>query len=332
MKGVGDMRKLIVMSVGAVLVSGIAYGGAINKAEVGSSAKWVVHLDVDRFLNSKIGKLVADETANEDLKKGLDALRATIHFDPLKDIKSVTLYGDNFLPDSGIAVVKGSPSAEALNAFEKLIVLSKTHEQVSYGSHAIHKWVDCKKQKPSALCFYAPGVTVLGGNVDKLKEAMDVLDGKKGCMKDNMPEGEGFLLISARKDNGSASALKAEADEKNPARAAVFQNAQWLTAVVGEAGEKFGLELKLGANSAESAAQIQFMALGMTSFLMLNQGENQVVADIVKAISVTVDNSIVGVRFSYPSEPLFEFLKDLKSRKKNTPIQQGQENAGDGAT
>jgi hypothetical protein len=304
------MRKRISVCVSVMLVSGVVFGGSFNKGDVSSSAKWAVHFDMEKFMASKIGRLVTDEASNEELKKGLDVLRATMHFDPLKDVKSVTLYGDRYQKEGGVAVVKGNANTETVNNLEKVIVASKTHEQESYGSRVIHKWIDEKNQKPGVLCFYAPGVTVVGGEVTKVKMAMDVLDGKGNGLKDDavlkIPGNTGFLIVSARKD---------EDKNNNPAKAAVLQNAEWLTIVAGDMGDNVNLELNLGANSQESAQQIEQIVRGMIAFMTLSKEQDQGVADLAKAISVNVDNSAVGVKLSYSAEQLYKFIKSHKGPK-----------------
>ncbi|MDD4870493.1 MAG: hypothetical protein PHR77_08020 [Kiritimatiellae bacterium] len=322
------MRKCIIVCIGTVLMSGMVFGGSFNGSDVDSCAKWAVHFDMEKFMTSKIGKLITDEASNTELKKGLDVLRATMRFDPLKDIKSVTLYGDRYQKDCGVAVVRGDANTETVNNLEKIIVASKTHEQVTYGPRVIHKWIGEKNQKSSALCFYAPGVTVLGGEVDKVKMAVDVLDAKRDGLKDNaglkIPGNAGFLMISARKDENKSG---------NPAKAAVLQNADWLTIVAGDAGESVNLEFKLGANSQENAQQIEQLVRGMIAFVMLSKEQDQAVADIARAVSVNVENGVVGVKFSYSAEQLYKFIKGRKGpRQQGDKTFQKPENATNGAS
>lgn len=322
------MSRMTVVCMFAVMVAGITYGGPLNKAEISANAKWVVHLDADKFLTSKIGKLLIDENANADLKKGLDALRATIHFDPLKDVKSVTLYGDSFNKDGGVAVLKGSPNADAINAVEKIIILSKTYEKISHGTKVIHKWIDEKKQKPSVLCFYSPGVTVAGGDINQVKAAIDRLDGKKEGLKANtglmVPDSAGFLVASARKDEG----------KEGPANATVLKNAEWLAVSVKNLGENVDIEAKLGANSAENAKQIEQMVRGLAAFLALSAAQNEAAADIAKALSVNIDNCTIGVNFSYGAEPLYKLIKNHKkqAQKEGQQVPQQSGNAADGVS
>ncbi|OGV69506.1 MAG: hypothetical protein A2283_09545 [Lentisphaerae bacterium RIFOXYA12_FULL_48_11] len=311
-----------------VLVAGVSFGGPVNKSEISSTAKWAIHLDAEKFLASKIGRMFIDESANADLKKGLDVLRATIHFDPLKDVKSVTLYGDSYKKDGGVAVLKVRPNAEAANAVEKIIILSKTHEQISFGSRVIHKWIDEKKQKPSVLCFYSPEVTVAGGDVNQVKVAIDLLDGKKDGGKDNtgvmMPDADGFIVACARKDEG----------KEGPANATVLKNAEWLTVFVRNTGENVDIEAKLGANSEENAKQIEQMVRGIAAFLALSAEQNEAAADIGKALSVNIDKCTVGVNFTYGAEQLYKLIKSHKrpNQKEGQQVPKPSGNASDGVS
>jgi len=320
------MRRLIIGCFMAVLMAGVSFGGPVNKSEISSTAKWAIHLDAEKFLMSRIGKMLVDETTNVDLKKGLDVLRATIHFDPLKDVRSVTLFGNSYTKDGGVAVLKGRPNADAVNAVEKIVLLSKTHEQIPYGTKVIHTWIDEKRQKPSVLCFYSPEVTVAGGNVNQVKEAIDLLDAKREGLKGKsglvVPDSDGFLVACARRDEG----------KEGPASATVLKNAEWLTVAVKNTGENVDIDAKLGANSEENAKQIEQMVRGIAAFLALSAEQNEAAADIAKALSVNIDNRTVGVNFSYGVEPLYKLIRNHKKLnqkdKQQMPQQSGNATNG----
>ncbi len=321
------MRKIAVVYVFAAMIAGVSSGGPLNKAEIGSDAVWVVHLDTEQFLASKIGKMLFDESTNTDLKKGLDVLRATIHFDPMRDVKSVMLYGKSYKKDSAVAVLKGSPNTNAVNAVEKIITLSKSHEQVSHGSKMIHKWIDEKQQKPGVLCFYSPSVTVAGGDIEQVKTAIDVLDGKKGGIGSSaglsVPDNAGFLVACARRDGR----------QEGPANATILKNAEWLTLSVKNIGDNVDIQAMLGAASEEHAKQIEQMVRGLTAFLALSAGQNEAAADIAKALSVNIDNRTVSVNFSYGADQLNKLIKNHK-RPAQKDAQQVPKagNAADGTT
>lgn len=322
------MKKGIIVCMAAALVVGTAYGGMLKDQDVSATAKWAVHFDMEKFLASKIGKLVTDETANPELKKGLEMLREKIGFDPMKNVSSVTLYGEDYRNGGGVAIIKGPANTDTITSLEKMIAGTKTHEQISYGPRVIHSWVDEHKKKPAAICFYAPGVTLAGGDTGGIKAAIDVLDGKKAGLKAGfglkMPGNGGFLAIAADKYEGRIG---------NKAKAAVLQNADWVALSVGNSGENVDLDLKLGANTEENSRQMEQVVRGLIAFMSLSRDQNPVAADIAKAVSVNVDNGTVGVKFSYSSESLYKLIKAMKQRRgpnQNAVGQQKPENT-DGA-
>lgn len=305
------MKKLVVCA-GVLMVCGMAFGGAINRADVSSAATWVAHIDMEKFMSSRIGKLMTDETTNEEMKKGMDILRGKMGFDPMKTVSSVTLYGTTFKQGEGVAVFRGNAGADIVNSVEKLIIAAKDYEQVAYGSRVIHRWTDEHHNKPSYLCFYAPGISVAGGNVDDVKAAIDVLDGKKESLKAEsalvVPENGSFMTIAAVKN-----------DEKigENAKAAVFRNASWLMMSAGNVAENVDLNVKIGADSGENARKIEQIVRGIIAFSTLSKDQDPAVVDIVNAVSVNTDKEVVKIAFSYPAAQLYKIMKECKGHRRH---------------
>lgn len=323
------MKKFAAVCAGVLIVCGMAFGGAINRTDVSSTATWVAHFDMEKFMSSRIGKLMTDETANEELKKGMDLLRGKMGFDPMKAVNSVTLYGSTFKHGEGVAIFRGNGGADIVASVEKLVSAAKDYEQVTYGARVIHKWTDEHKNKPSVLCFYAPGISVVSGNIDEVKAAIDVLDGKKESLKADsalaVPGNGSFLTIAAVKN-----------DEKvgENARAAVFQNASWLVMSAGNAAENMDLNVKIGVNTEENARKIEQIVRGIVAFSTLSKDHDPAMVDIAKAVSVNVDKDVVGVSFSYPAAELYKIMKECKAHHRHNhggTVPQEPETSSNGA-
>lgn len=302
------MRKYCgIMLAVAVLAAGQARADGFSKDSVSATAKWVVHLDVSKFTASQFGTLVTNDLQTGALKDKLEVARRTFQVDPLRDLSCVTLYGTGYSTQSVVAIVMGNFNPESIEVCFRAM---ESYEATAYGDRKIHKVVDKKRGAPRYICFAHKGAAVIGDNVDRVKDAVDVLDGKKASLKTvagvrGMDSAAAFVLASAAKDeNGNIGR----------AQASVLKNADWLTLSVGETAGIMDLALQLGINTPENAAQIEQVVRGMVAFATLSKDPNSGAFDLSKSLSVANENGVVTVKVSGSSQDLY---KAIKARQAN---------------
>ena len=82
--------------------------GDLQKTEVSPQANWVVHADYQAFRDSVIGKLVRAELKAQGVEEKSRDFATIFGFNPLEDLRDVTLYGNG--QDREKAVILVEPS------------------------------------------------------------------------------------------------------------------------------------------------------------------------------------------------------------------------------
>ena len=88
-----------------LLLSGVAVADGLDKSKVSAEAKWIAHMDFDALLSSKFGKHILNEIELQGHADAIAEFAETAGFDPRTDLADVTLWGETFEPDGGVAVI-----------------------------------------------------------------------------------------------------------------------------------------------------------------------------------------------------------------------------------
>src|ERR1035437_7126489 len=74
--------------------------------QVHAAAKGGVHVDGDRLVTSGLGQYLIKKGKDKDLAAKTAKFKEKFGFAPLVDLQSVTLYGEDFDPAGGVAIVQ----------------------------------------------------------------------------------------------------------------------------------------------------------------------------------------------------------------------------------
>ena len=307
-------KSLVTIVCVTVLTSAGLLAGPLQKEQVSAKAKWVAHLSIEDLVASGMGKYIL-EKANEEqgLEGRLNAFAKVFGFHPVQDLKSITLYAENFEPSGGVAVIQGDMDQEKLR---QLLALNKGYQESKYGDKPVHRWI----QKPEGKkddgvrfgTFYSDKVVVIARTEDVLKHAIDVLDGKAANFskaKTNfLPEApSGTFLIVAATD------LPAKTDKPN---AATLKNISAGRLVAGQSDKTVFLKASLTANTEDNAALIQQVVNGFLALAQLNLIQQQAThpetgkgLSLLKAVKATVKGTSVQLEASFPMAEVKQFIE-----------------------
>jgi len=293
------------------MVCGTAQAGALNKADVGADAKWLFHFDWEKYNSSEMYKLISADPAHIKAHADIASASAMLGFNPAKDITGITAYGVDYKEGQGAVIIKGSIAPEKAAA---LLEQNTTHVIESYGANVIHTWT-AKQGKTGACSFYGNGTVILSKTVATVKAAIDVLDANSASLESDsngiaVPDmsPDTFILAYADKCEGKVG--------DNP-KAQIFRNVDNLTLAAGETGGNMIAEAQLGAGTADKAALMHSAMSGMLSFAMLGAIEDPALAEMVNALSISIDGQNIKLSFKKNSKELMDFAKkQIEERKK----------------
>ncbi len=305
------MRKsfIILLVVCALLLSSAATAGGLNRNAVTGDANWVAHVDVEKFNGTEIGKLIRRHLEETGELQKLEAFKAVLSFNPLDDIKNVTIYGNGKEKENAVAVIQAKFDKQTLL---KLIGQNAAHKEAKYGEYQIQSWIDDKHKGNEAErqygSFHGTDTVVIGAGLDAVKKSLDVLDGKaKNARQKKMfrllrkaPEG---TIVSA-----AANGLGKMAEQWD--QGVMLKNTKQSCLFIGEAEGNLFIDVNLEATSSKTATELTQLIQGVIALLNLAGKDQPQVSELAAAIKLTTKKKLVQVHFEQDVEKIAALLKE----------------------
>jgi hypothetical protein len=317
------MRKLTMGALVLAMCCPAALADGLKMERVAGDAKWVAHLDVEVLLKSAIGKFIlAEAEKKEGFIDGILKIREAFGFDPLSDVRGLTLYGKKVGGQGGVVLFHATANQDKLLAVLKL---NDTHKEIAYGDRTLHQWTDPPKpaQEPGAEptpgktqfgTFYDDKTIVIASSLDLLKGAIDVLDGKADSLAKTtalslLPKpAPGAFLIAAAQDIDLAA-------QANQPKTAMARN---VTDAALQAGERDGAlfaSATLVTKTPEKAAQVRKVVQGLVAIAQMWMQEKPDAPVLGEKIEVGGTDNVVQLQMAVPTESLIQMLKYLAAQK-----------------
>jgi len=286
----------------------------LKREQLPADVDFVFHLDVEGLKRTEMWK-VFQETAGAEMEAEFDELdefKAQYGFDPLTDIKAVTLYKMKAEEDPTVALFCTSAHVD-----QALLALSKEagYARVQDGGIEFHTWhvaEDAMDETVHAYVHPLPNgerLVVAAKNRASALRAARVLRGEEpnhlagGALLVNPAPGS-FLYVSASDVEKLA--------EFTPA-SQVFGLAQGIQVDLGEAGGFLRAHLSVLTEMPEKARQIADVVQGLVSLggLALAGQELEPALEVLRALRINTKGSEVSVDFEFGVRRLVDIVTQL---------------------
>ncbi len=274
---------------------------------VPSSANWVVHFDLADFGRTALGELLADLPRSEQEERAIAMARDRLGFDFSRDLHSLTLYGPDKERTNAVVLARGNFEVERVRNF---LQERNSYSERWHGEHRILQWGDDGRvlfDEPGALAFHPTGIAVLAVSVERVSEALDLLDGKaSGWAIEPPPDaGEPYLL---------AFADLVELGELRP-EATLLRQSDFLVLTIGETAESLQVRLLVEAQNVEVARQIESVVLGLQAYALLRSGGDWAgLPDWLLTATIIRDESTLHFSLDAPAGRIAKFLEEQAKR------------------
>jgi hypothetical protein len=314
------MNRFTTSMMFALLLAPIASADGLQKSRVPSTARWIVHLDVEALKTSKLYETVREESTkdgSEGLDGGLAHIKAMAGLDPTVDLKGLTLYSTVKSEKSCVALLSGNANIDA--ALDKL----KTKEQyrsTKVGSYTLHTWGNEHDTWYAYVCRKSGSeerVVAASQDSDQLTRAIALLQGSGESMADTSrapfqaQPAAGSILFAAAGESLN------ELGEVEPLSAVVKLARTFVIDVGEDRGETFA-HVTLDTRKPEDAQRIQQVLQGAVALVSLAGDEDHSEArarlqHVLESVHVSVSDTRVAASFRYDVKQLIEDLKSLES-------------------
>lgn len=249
----------------SLLMAGLGdlFAAPLSKAQIAADAKWVMHLDMTQFAASQTCRILANGQGEaKRFHAMLNHYRNLLGVDPLKDIASLTLFGNEVTGSRGVALVGGS-----LNAKQITRQFSTYPEYTSKksGKLTLQSWMDKSTGKPLWASFYSSRQLILASDEFSLVNTAWVLDGEKPNLASSKAA---TLPFPAAQPGNFFTAVTRGYSGTTPTQAMILRNTQSANLQLAENSGVVDGAILLNADSPETALQIQQILNG----LMLSAG------------------------------------------------------------
>ena len=322
------MRNLRANALVLAVCCSTALAGGLKTEQVAGDARWVAHVDVAAMLKSGLAQFVLQEAEKKDsFLEGIANFRKTFGFDPLSDVRSLTLYGKEIGPEDGVVILDATVNREKILA---LLTANETYKSHEYGDYVVHQWTDkpkagadgdapVKEPKTHFGCFYDEKTVLVASTLELLKGEIDVLNGKSGSLAKSealkvlpKPLAGAFALAAAE-------GLKVSAGAK-PQQAALMRHVRDVAVQLGEAEGRTFLSITALAETAQRAVKLRQVIQGFVALWQMTMAEKQDAPDLGETVEVSGEGNVVHVAAAAPTKSLIEMIKFLAERKKEAAV------------
>lgn len=298
--------------------SPFAQSAPLQKTQVAEGAKWVVHLDWERFRETQVGGFLKTNVIAKALEDSKESMPIDVNA-LLDKVISVTAYGTDYKTqpaNDGVLILKtdakGQEIVEGLLAAQLLANTNGPIKQLQTKPYPLYSMQD------QVFGSIQPSHTILlSKSREQLDRAREVLAGKAPNLSRDRsfseftkgPEGYFFLGVAEGFNENAAM----------PPQAKVLQMADGGRIMLGEREEKLWLELGLKAKTKEVVTQIQQVVQGMVALFSLGQPENKELSELVAGVKVSTKDHLVFVGVDYPvAKALAKLNEELEAKSKAT--------------
>jgi hypothetical protein len=296
------MKKALLLT--AILLAALfwaapAFPGTVPTSVVPEGARWIVHLDVERFVATKLFELL-DKDGNIDIKSR-DAER-WFKIDPRKDLGGVTVFGLGPEDSQIVFAVEGK--------FDKKAILAQVDRRAEYTETPYGRFTLYSIGKDGYGAFVTDGLIVFSEGRAAVERALDAAEGKAKTFA-------ATDLSAALKEVPAGAFLSGVLPDltglgKEIGRSKVLEKASGLFFLAQEKSESLLVRLQVTAASPESAKDMADVVQGLVAMARLseNRGDMAKAKALLEGIKVNLNGKVIKVDFERPSQEIADLLSE----------------------
>lgn len=307
------MKALLLSALLIPLSSPGLLAGPLDPQRVAGDAKWVIHLDVDRMLKTRLGNHLSQQVFDAWFGHGSRALKNELGVDlDWRRIQGLTLYGADYRANRnafGVLLID-----TALDLQPALDAILRKQTELGYGEDGpliplVKGDQSLYSLNREAYLAVTPGhAVVLGQSRDQVEAARSVLLGQRQNLR-NAPNpletpaaGNSFFTVAAGKGFARETPL--------PPQARLLQMTEGLQATVAESGNQIQIRLTLLTRDADSSRQVVQVIQGLLALVAIGpMSSNAELVELTRSLSAVADGPKANVTLQLPLETIQRQLK-----------------------
>lgn len=255
-----------------------------------ADCRWVVSMDVQAVASSQIGGWLKGQLGKQQTAAQLQVLEAVTGFNPVRDLKRVTICAAADGDETGLVLVRGTFDADRLAIAAQA---ADNHATVAVAGRTVHTWSD--HGRTAAGCLAGPDLLILGRSVERIRQAITAIDA-------------GATPPIAFPAGWEASALTVAAADGldqlagTGPQSALLRNFRTIAGRLSESGGMVVLEAVATAPTEAQAQQVVDAGNGLRAIVQLQKPENldPALIDCVRTAQLGHEGERISLRMSLP--------------------------------
>ena len=311
-----------------------AVAGPPDPAHVPADAKWMTHFDFDQLRDSKLldalheekpgmCRAIREDVENETGFTAWDQLRHVTLFATAYDADSIVAVAEADLPRNVVAAeLKRKPAAETTRWRGHTLYTweEPMREGDEFGEDRDRQSVDTDgdgmpRTKTVAAALIEDGPAVFAKNLDRLKAAVDVIDGEGASL-----EGKNSELLADVPDGSSVygAAIELGSIARRDGVFPILRQHEKICYAIGHRDGKLFETVELVARDAETAGKMQQFLKGLTALKDIYAADNDALSRLYDGVEVTRDGDTLKADFEADVTVVLAGLEALRGRMSRT--------------
>jgi hypothetical protein len=286
---------IVVLTLAALALVLPSWAGPVPVSVVPDGTRWIAHLDMEKFVSTKLFDYLEKDGRLEIRDRDLTHL---LKIDPFKDITGLTVFGLGPGEKQTVFAVAGRFDKARLLT---LLDLDEKHQEVPYGGFTIYVTSDGHGVPHGHGAFINDGLIVYTESRTAIEKVLDTAAGKA---KNFSSSG----LSAAFKNLPAGAFLSGVAEDlagldRDLRRSKIAEAAKDFFFAAQEKGDSFQLRLEVTADSPESAKNMADIVQGFVALGRMSQGEGRrgIPASLTSGLQVRMDGKVVRLELDMPS-------------------------------
>jgi hypothetical protein len=278
------------LALAALILIVPAWPGTLPTSVIPDGARWVAHLDMEKFVASTLYQYLEKDGKFEIKSRDLNRW---FKIDVPKDITGVTIFGLDPGDKQAVFAVAGKFDKAGLLA---LIALDKEHQETPYGAYTLYS-----TGSDEYGAFINDGLIVFSENREAVEKVLDTAAGKTKNFTSSKLNASFKDVSSGAFLSGVVGDLSGLGMEINQSK--FVEKAGMMFFLAQEKQDNLKVRVQVTADTPENAKNMADMAQGLIALVRLGQGEGPgaIPASLIEGLQVKLDGKTVRLELDMPS-------------------------------
>jgi hypothetical protein len=278
------------LALAALILIVPAWPGTLPTSVIPDGARWVAHLDMEKFVASTLYQYLEKDGKFEIKSRDLDRW---FKIDVPKDITGVTIFGLDPGDKQAVFAVAGKFDKAGLLA---LIALDKEHQETPYGAYTLYS-----TGSDEYGAFINDGLIVFSESREAVEKVLDTAAGKTKNFASSKLNASFKDVSSGAFLSGVVGDLSGLGKEINQSK--FVEKAGMMFFLALEKQDNLQVRVQVTADTPENAKNMADMAQGLIALVRLGQGEGPgaIPASLIEGLQVKLDGKTVRLELDMPS-------------------------------